>query len=847
MIITIDFETYFDSKDYTLSKMGPIEYVRDPRFQVLCLGYRVNSGDTVVVEASDTERTLRQLDVCSPDTYLVGHNIAGFDSLILSERFGLRPRNIIDTMHLARWCGISRVTAESHKALTDFLGHGIKQEGTVVSNGKRTKEDFTPEEWAFFKQYCADDVTQCSENFFSMAQYITQDALKFGSLTARMATEPVIRIDSDMIAQYVQDIDKHAEEIMADLNAEFHFASREEFLKAIRSAPTFCSMLARYGATPPMKLSAAKTETRRNYFLNAAMDARNRGLDDSLFKAAANDKSVYEVYSPALSKTDLDFKAMANDPNEHVAALVQARLELNSSIEKSRAVRLLEMSKSGKPLPVMLKAFYAHTGRYGAGSSEGSDALNMQNMSKRDPNKLTLRRALQAPAGYKFVSVDSSQIEARMLAYLAGEEELVGHFREGRDPYAELAEKIFGVPAKEIHDGAKGGDKKLKNYRNVGKTCILSCFAGDTLVLTNHGWKQIACVTLKDRVWDGDNYVQHKGVVCQGLRRVVDFFGTYCTEEHQFFNGADWHTAKDYLDGDFDFDSVFEYGKNHVPPDAFMQYTIVLGDERDTRVTLQWPQIPGVEYSYSVETPVFDILHAGPQQRFMVLTENGPVIAHNCGYGVGWKKFSDTLLRQGVMLGKNLASHEELAKSAHQIYRLSNRNIVAFWDYCQKVIEAMERGAEGWFGGPNGDVCHYMHSALPSKDDKLPCVELTGPKYRLWYPNLHWEKGEKRVEYFYDRPRGKNVVKTKLYGGALCENITQSISFMLLMWQACRMDELGIHIVANIHDAWLACVPEKEAEATKVAMEYVMSNVPDWLTGFPVACEGEIGDSYEIA
>ncbi len=81
----------------------------------------------------------------------------------------------------------------------------------------------------------------------------------------------------------------------------------------------------------------------------------------------------------------------------------------------------------------------------------------------------------------------------------------------------------------------------------------------------------------------------------------------------------------------------------------------------------------------------------------------------------------------------------------------------------------------------------------------------------------------------------------------LAHNCTQSISFMLLMWQACRMDELGIHIVANIHDAWLACVPEKEAEATKTAMEYVMSNVPDWLTGFPVACEGEIGDSYEIA
>ncbi len=689
MIVTIDFETYFDSKDYTLSKMGPIEYIRDPRFAALCLGYCINDDDTIVVEEPDIASTLQTLRLEDEGTYVVGHNIAGFDALILSERYGIHPKNIVDTMHLARWCGISRVIAESHKALTDFLGHGIKQEGTVVSNGKRTKEDFTPEDWAFFKQYCADDVTQCSLNFFSMVPYTPMHAIKFGSLTARMATEPVIQIDAPMIEQYVQDIDKRAEEIMADLNAEFHFASREEFLKAIRSAPTFCSMLARYGAAPPMKLSEAKTKTRRTQLFNAARNARNSGLDDSII-VKAMDKC--EVYAPALSKNDLEFKAMANDPNEHVAALVQARLELNSSIEKSRAVRLLEMSKSGRPLPVMLKAFYAHTGRYGAGSSEGSDALNMQNMSKRDPSKLTLRRALQAPAGHKFVSVDSSQIEARMLAYLAGETELVGHFREGRDPYAELAEKIFNVPAKEIHDGAKSGDKKLKNYRNVGKTAILSA-----------------------------------------------------------------------------------------------------------------------------------------------------------GYGVGWRKFSDTLLRQNVMLDKNLASHAELAKSAHQIYRMSNPNIVAFWDKCQRVIEALERGVEGWFGGPCNDIFRYMRSSLPGKDEKLPCVRIEGPRYNLWYPNLHWEKGEKRVEYFYDRIRGKNTIKTKLYGGSLCENITQSIAFMLLMWQANTIDSLGIHLVANIHDAWIACVPEKEAEATKTAMEYVMSTVPPWLAGFPVACEGEIGDSYEIA
>jgi len=689
MIITLDWETYYDSKDYTLSKMGPIEYVRDPRFTELCFGYRIDRGDTIVVDAERIHDTLLALDLENPANLVVGHNIAGFDGLILSEVHGIHPCNIIDTMHMARWCGISRVIAESHKALTDFLGHGMKKEGTVVSNGKRYREDFTPDEWAFFRQYCADDVTQCSENFFSMLPYMTNDALLFGSLTARMATEPAIEIDAAMIEQYIKDIDAHADEIMQEIGRDFGLHNREEFLKAIRSADKFCSMLQYYGAEPPMKLSEAKTKTRKTQLFNAARDARNKGLDDSLILKAMDS---CEVMAPALSKADLDFRSMASDPNEHVAALVQARLELNSSIERSRAVRLLGAAKSGRPLPVMLKAFYAHTGRYGAGSSEGSDSLNMQNLSKRDPSKLTLRRALKAPAGHKFVSVDSSQIEARMLAYAAGELELVEQFREGRDPYAELAEKIFGISAKEIHDGAKGGDKKLKNFRNVGKVCVLSC-----------------------------------------------------------------------------------------------------------------------------------------------------------GYGVGWKKFSDTLLRQGVRLSDDLEKHHELAKQAHQIYRLSNRMIVAFWDECQRVIEAMEAGAEGWFGGSDGKLFHYMQASLPGHEEKIPCIVVGDSEYKLWYPNLRWEKGEKRVEYFYDRVRGKNLIKTKIYGGALAENVIQSLAFMLLGWQACRMNMAGVPLIANIHDAWLSCVPESNAEETMKLMEHWMSSVPPWLEGFPVACEGEIGDSYEIA
>ena len=49
-IITMDFETAWDSKDYTLSKMGPISYIRDPRFYAQLLSVRVDRGPVQVFE-----------------------------------------------------------------------------------------------------------------------------------------------------------------------------------------------------------------------------------------------------------------------------------------------------------------------------------------------------------------------------------------------------------------------------------------------------------------------------------------------------------------------------------------------------------------------------------------------------------------------------------------------------------------------------------------------------------------------------------------------------------------------------------------------------------------------------
>jgi len=101
-----------------------------------------------------------------------------------------------------------------------------------------------------------------------------------------------------------------------------------------------------------------------------------------------------------------------------------------------------------------LRYYAAHTGRFG-----GSDKINLQNL----PRGSTLRRAIMAPEGQRLYIADLSNIEARMLAWLSKEHDLVEAFRTGRDVYCEFASQIYGRTVTK--------DDKLERY--VGKTAIL--------------------------------------------------------------------------------------------------------------------------------------------------------------------------------------------------------------------------------------------------------------------------------------------------------------------------------------------------------------------------------------
>ncbi len=1043
-VVTLDFETYFNSKEkYSLTNMGPLEYVRDPRFYVQCVSIRIDKGETYVVEALNgmDAKVLNALGLERSDTITVGHNLNGFDCLVLSEHYGIHPYMLVDTIPMMHWLGLSRIMSRSHKALTALLGHGVKQAGTVVSDGKRTKEEFTPDEWSFFLQYCRDDTAQCSENFFSMLPFMNADALKLMSLTAKMATEPAFIPDGQLLDEYRCELNQQSVNALVRLQQFLHFDSVEAMLRGIRSRSMFPQLLADVGGKCPMKWS---------------------------------EKQGKEI--PAISKTDLEFTKLLNSDNEKVRLLVQTRLEHNSSIQMSRTQSLL--SFADKPIPIMLSVLNAHTGRYTAGNEGKSDGLNFQNLSKRDPSKLALRKALKVPAGYSVVACDSSQIEARILAWVSGQDDLVEQFKTGRDPYAEMASKIFHVPAQDIHDAAKSSadprHNQYKTYRNVGKTCVLSCLAPDTLVLTDSGYKYIKAVTTDDLLWDGMKWTTHKGLIYRGEKPVLEWQGLHVTPDHLIWNNTAWSTVEELVRTPSCWSSVASsvteqlltatlstvasqlvsiinlnagnvaqsYGLSlHLPveclrpvarivasdliptlghlkhaiqilsqakhlgnlqlsklsagsrllkatltawnecasynalvgqsltgsckviseqarqPDAVpaqnaghttpmssstvstltsaqtlqsvvdcltellplnsdaitkivnatqtmvaeelnsvstpelsassifvrckdtmircylltaltmmvitLEVTFVLQTSQHSVATDAQSQIckllstifgknlylhvpSSLDFEHAV--PVYDIADAGDRHCFTVWTKLGPMLVHNCGYGVGAQKFSDTLLRTKVHLDPDPAKHEAMAVQAHAIYRQSAWAIVQFWKVCDKVVQNLtantQLGEYGKFGAHN--EFSYGRAIVPLS--QVNCAYVAMPNgYRLWYPNLRFEIIDGRNKMVYDRLVHGKTVATPLYGGGLTENVCQSLAFMMLGWQACRMADAGIPLKANIHDAWIAVVPEAKAEQTKELMEHVMSSVPDWLAGFPVGCEAEVGTDFTIA
>ena len=407
-IITVDFESYY-SADVGFSKQTTEEYVRDPQFEVIGVAVQVNAGEPEWFTGSmpETAEFLGKYDWAN--SLALAHN-AVFDGFILSEHFDIKPKGWLDTLSMGRALHGTNVGG-SLKVLAEF--YNIGEKGTEVNDAKGLRRTaFPPAQLAQYGEYCKNDVRLTWDLFNCMSQDFPPTELRLIDLTIKMFTEPVLQLDEGMLNVHLHKERQRKAELLENFDKD-----------TLMSNPQFAELLRAFDVEPPMK------------------------------KSAATGKETY-----AFAKTDEAFKELLEHENHAVQALVAARLGTKSTIEESRTERFIGIARRGA-MPVPLRYYAAHTGRWG-----GDDKLNLQNL----PRGSMLKKAILAPAGYLMIDSDSSQIEARTLAWLAGQDDLVEAFDRGEDVYKIMASAIYGKSVADIS----------KDERFVGKTTILGAGYG---------------------------------------------------------------------------------------------------------------------------------------------------------------------------------------------------------------------------------------------------------------------------------------------------------------------------------------------------------------------------------
>lgn len=398
--IFLDFETYWDS-NHTLSKMSPTEYVMHPETEIQSVSIKIGSGSTYVLFGEETIREhLQSIDWS--DAMAVGHNMSGFDSMILAWRMGVRPKMYGCTAAMARsqysktgtTVGGKFLTGVSLKKMAAELGVGRKLDLEATNTKGKHLCDFTPEEIALMTEYNKVDTDLCYEIFKKLYPSFPKQEMLLIDMTTRMLVEPKFLLSYALVDKALEDVKEEKRQSLLDLaktlgiedyaaDALEHGVSIEEQVRTqLASSAKFGQLLNELGVETPMKISKTTGKP-----------------------------------TAALAKTDDEFIALQNHTNPLVAAAARARLEVKSTLLETRLEAFLRAADAceGK-IPVPLK--YAGADTTGRWSGEQYNMQNLPRIGAKSKPSDALRMSLKAPGGQKVIVADLSGIELRVNMFL---------------------------------------------------------------------------------------------------------------------------------------------------------------------------------------------------------------------------------------------------------------------------------------------------------------------------------------------------------------------------------------------------------------------------------------------
>ena len=387
--------------------MTPANYILDDRFEAQLLAGQIDNGEPFVIDGPNIASFLRLFNPAETTTVTYK---ADFDNSILAWRYGFVPYRMIDAMGMVRALRSHELASVSLEKAAEHLGCGKKGNALASVKGMRREQIMGhPGLWKAFQEYATQDVRLTAAIYDKLAPEFPTSERRVMDLVLRCTIEPAFQIDVPMLEAHLIDVRHEKEDLLA--------ACGNQSKDNLMSTDGFRELLEACGVEIEMKQSPSHP-----------------------------DKLI-----PAFAKTDDFMEQLLNHEDPEVQALAAARLGHKSTLEETRGERMLSIANlpwmdflgQHNLMPIPLRYGAAHTHRLG-----GDWKMNMQNLPSGRGGKVTkLRKALIAPPGYKVIVADEGQIEARLTAWLCGQEDLLQLFAEGKDPYAQLACIIFNLAA----------------------------------------------------------------------------------------------------------------------------------------------------------------------------------------------------------------------------------------------------------------------------------------------------------------------------------------------------------------------------------------------------------------
>ncbi|WFF73658.1 DNA polymerase [Proteiniclasticum sp. QWL-01] len=742
--LSLDLETF---SDVDLKKSGVYRYAQSPAFEILLFGYAINGGPSVVLDLAMGETIPEELldALTDPGVIKWGFN-SNFERVCLSawirkhhpdkfKGYGNLDDTVGEYLDPSSWrcsmvwsaylglplslAGVGTVLKLKDQKLKegqDLIRYFCMPCKPTQTNGGRTRNlpQHDMARWELFKKYNQRDVeTELAiqkrlesypvPDFIWDEYHLDQEINDRGILLDMDLVENAISLDEmtrEKLTKAMQDLTSlenpnstaQVRQWLSDQGTDTGSLGKKNVTALIDSVP------ARQREVLQLRQQLSKSSVRKYHAMRNTVCADGRARGMFFFYGASR--------SGRWAGRHIQLQ---NLPQNHLPDLEDAR-----SLVKLGDYKALELLYDDVP-----------------------DTLSQ-----------LIRTAFIPRPGYKFIVSDFSAIEARVLSYLAGEEWRLEVFENDGDIYCASASAMFNVPV-EKH----GVNSHL---RQKGKQAELACIAEGQPVLTDQGLIPIEEVMLHHRLWDGENWVSHEGVIFKGEREVITYDGLTATPDHLVWVEGQQEPIQ--------FGIAASSG-SHLLQVGYGRKAIRLGEDHLIRKKKRTARL-------------YDIRNAGPNHRFTV---SGKLV-HNCGYGgsVGALKAMGAL-----EMGLKEAELKPLVDS----WRAANPNITKFWwDVDRAAKEAVRLRCETQ---THGITFTYKKGMLFIGLPSGRSLSYVKPKIEI---NQY---GNESVTY-----EGTGIAKKweriESYGPKFVENIVQAISRDILAFAL--KSQRHLFICGHVHD-----------------------------------------------